>query len=190
MRRAPAPARAARYARRIVGRLARAVRGGGTGEGTDTSEDKPFTPADLVAMSEIVGVLTPPTAAHLRTVVPVTVLVPGSRAMGVSIPPGSALVVERDALRNGPFSGAEAATGTGLLLEILDWFADARRAHVPVVLLDSRDASNVGTNLLRAGADVVLPLRERDCPALGPIPRSRVFTVLDQCALVATGGEK
>lgn len=144
---------------------------------------------DLTLPARVVGILTHDTARRLQPVAQVDVLVPGSRAFGVEVTPGSVLAVERSALQGGPWSGAEAAVGTPLLMEILEWVSDARDAQAPVVLLESVHASNVGTNLLRSGADVVFPRFDGSDPEPGP-PQSPIFGVLDVAALAATKGDR
>jgi hypothetical protein len=52
-------------------------------------------------------------------------------------------------------------------------------------VLDSADAPNVGTNLLRNAADVVLPRVEEADPVLGPVPMSPVVSLLDRVARAA-----
>lgn len=136
------------------------------------------------------GVLTPVTARRLGEVLPVAAVVPGSRALGLRLDAGDVLVVERAALQSGPWSTAETSSGTALLLEVLDWCAEARELGVPVVLLDSGDPPNVGTNLLRDAADVVLPRPQEPDPVLGPVPMSPVVSLLDRIARAAVEGER
>lgn len=145
---------------------------------------------ELAAAARVVGVLTRPTARRLSDVLAVAAVAPGSRRLGLRIEPGEILVIERAALQSGPWSTAETSSGTALLLEILGWCAEARERGATVVLLDSTDAPNVGTNLLRAAADVVLPRTQHADPVLGPVPMSPVLGLLDRTARAAVEGER
>ncbi|WP_147375254.1 hypothetical protein [Jiangella rhizosphaerae] len=143
-----------------------------------------------VPVTRAAGVLTPGTARRLSEVLAVTAVSPGARALGARVEPGDVLVVERAALQSGPWSTAETSSGTALLLEILDWCAEAREVEAPVVLLDSGDPPNVGTNLLRGAADVVLPRPQQVDPVLGPVPMSPVVSLLDRIARAAVEGDR
>jgi hypothetical protein len=140
--------------------------------------------------ARVTGVLGAPTARRLGDVLPVAAVAPGSRALGLRIEAGDVLVVDRSALQSGPWSTAETSSGTALLLEILEWCAEARELGIPVVLLDSAAPPNVGTNLLRDAADVVLPRPQETDPVLGPVPMSPVVSLLDQVARAAVEGDR
>jgi hypothetical protein len=159
-------------------------------EAPNADADQPDERRRLAAATRVVGVLTGPTARQLGDVLGVAALVPGSRALGTTIDPGDVLVIERAALQSGPWSTAETSSGTALLLEILDWTTEAREGGVPVVVLDSADAPNVGTNLLRGVADVMLPRVEQADPVLGPVPMSPVLSLLDRVARAAVEGDR
>ncbi|MEU4288848.1 hypothetical protein AB0E63_11560 [Kribbella sp. NPDC026596] len=145
---------------------------------------------ELAAATRVVGVLTGATARRLGDVLPVAAVAPGARALGTKVEPGDMLVVERAALQSGPWSTAETSSGTALLLEILEWTTEARDCGVPVIVLASADAPNVGTNLLRGAADVVLPLAQQADPILGPVPMSPVVSLLDRVARAAVEGDR
>lgn len=140
---------------------------------------------ELASATRAVAVLTGATARQLGGVLAVTAVSPGSRALGARVEPGDVLVIERAALQSGPWSTAETSSGTALLLEILEWAEEARDCGAPVILLNSADAPNVGTNLLRNAADVVLPRAQEADPVLGPVPMSPVVSLLDQVARAA-----
>jgi hypothetical protein len=145
---------------------------------------------ELASADRVVGVLTGATARRLGDLLPVSAVAPGSRALGARVESGDMLVIERAALQSGPWSTAETSSGTALLLEVLEWAAEARESGAPVILLDSADAPNVGTNLLRDAADVVLPRRQQADPVLGPVPMTPVVTMLDRVASAAAEGDR
>ncbi len=161
---------------------------------TDAADDAPANDLDAgrepAPATRVAGVLTPSTARRLGDVLPVAAVAPGARALGLRIEAGDVLVVERAALQSGPWSTAETSSGTALLLEVLDWCTEARELGAPVVLLDSGDPPNVGTNLLRGAADVVLPRPQETDPVLGPVPMSPVVSVLDRIARAAVEGDR
>lgn len=156
------------------------------------TEEAPTVEADrfdarreLASATRAVAVLTGATARQLGDVLDVTAVAPGSRALGARVESGDILVIERAALQSGPWSTTETSSGTALLLEILEWTSEARDRGAPVIVLDSVDAPNVGTNLLRNAADVVLPRVEEADPVLGPVPMSPVVSLLDRVARAA-----
>ncbi|WP_433013984.1 hypothetical protein [Kribbella sp. CA-294648] len=156
------------------------------------AEEAPAAEADrfdarreLATATRAVAVMTGATARQLGDVLPVAAVAPGSRSLGAALESGDLLVIERAALQSGPWSTAETSSGTALLLEILEWAAEARERGAPVIVLDSADAPNVGTNLLRNAADVVLPRVEEADPVLGPVPMSPVVSLLDRVARAA-----
>jgi hypothetical protein len=159
-------------------------------EAPNADADRPDERRRLAAATRVVGVLTGATARQLGDVLGVAALVPGSRALGTTIESGDVLVIERAALQSGPWSTAETSSGTALLLEILDWTTEARECGVPVIVLGSADAPNVGTNLLRGTADVMLPRAEQADPVLGPVPMSPVLSLLDRVARAAVEGDR
>ncbi|MGW6279057.1 hypothetical protein [Kribbella sp. NPDC055071] len=159
-------------------------------EAPNADAERPDERRRLAAATRVVGVLTGPTGRQLGDVLTVAALIPGSRALGAAIDPGDVLVIERAALQSGPWSTAETSSGTALLLEILEWTTEAREGGVPVIVLDSADAPNVGTNLLRGVADVMLPRTEQVDPVLGPVPMSPVLSLLDRVARAAVEGDR
>ncbi|MEU4390556.1 hypothetical protein [Kribbella sp. NPDC023855] len=154
-------------------------------EAPDAEADRFDARRELATATRAVAVLTGATARKLGDVLPVAAVAPGSRSLGAGLEPGDLLVIERAALQSGPWSTAETSSGTALLLEILEWAAEARDRGAPVIVLDSADAPNVGTNLLRNAADVVLPRVEEADPVLGPVPMSPVVSLLDRVARAA-----
>jgi hypothetical protein len=167
------------------------------GELEPEAEEAPNDDADrldarreLASTTRVVGVLTGATARRLGDVLAVAAVAPGSRALGTRVEPGDVLVVERAALQSGPWSTAETSSGTALLLEILEWTTEARDCGAPVIVLDSADAPNVGTNLLRGAADVVLPRAQQADPVLGSVPMSPVVSLLDRVARAAVEGDR
>ncbi|WP_165949218.1 hypothetical protein [Kribbella turkmenica] len=159
-------------------------------EAPDAEADQSDARREPASVTRVVGVLTGATARRLGDDLAVAAVTPGARAFGTMIEPGDVLVVERAALQSGPWSTAETSSGTALLLEILEWTDEAREHGAAVVLLDSADAPNVGTNLLRGAADVVLPLAQQADPVLGPVPLSPVVSLLDRVARAAVEGDR
>lgn len=163
---------------------------------TDTEEvpaveaGRPDARRELASATRAVGVLTGATARRLGDVLAVATVAPGSRALGTRVESGDVLVIERAALQSGPWSTAETSSGTALLREVLEWAAEARECGAPVIMLDSADAPNVGTNLLRDAADVVLPRAQQADPVLGPVPMSPVVSLLDTVARAAVEGDR
>lgn len=151
---------------------------------------QPDARRELASATRVVGVLTGATARRLGDVLAVAAVAPGARALGTRVESGDVLVVERAALQSGPWSTAETSTGTALLREVLEWTTEARDCGAPVIMLDSADAPNVGTNLLRDAADLVLPRAQQADPVLGPVPMSPVVSLLDTVARAAVEGDR
>ncbi|NEA35469.1 hypothetical protein [Streptomyces sp. SID13031] len=161
-----------------------------TEEAPAVDAGRPDARHELASATRVVGVLTGATARRLGDVLAVTVVAPGSRALGTRVESGDVLVVERAALQSGPWSTAETSSGTALLREVLEWTTEARDCGAPVIMLDSADAPNVGTNLLRGASDVVLPRAQQADPVLGPVPMSPVVSLLDTVARAAVEGDR
>lgn len=113
-------------------------------------------------------------------------LVPGHGFGTLKARRPSVLVIDRQALYRGPWSGAEASYGLGLFQQIADIARWCNSESIPVYVLQNDAAPNVNTAELFALADAVFP--HLSAEGFTDLPHSPEFAVLQQYGVARSNG--
>ncbi|WP_153397780.1 hypothetical protein [Ornithinicoccus halotolerans] len=119
--------------------------------------------------ARVAGVLSP-TGLPEAAAVSVDPLVPGYAAAQLEGGGYQAVLIDRSALHDGPWRGTESAAGVDLARQLADLAVTARRAGVPVLMIDTPDVADVNTDYVKGHVDVLFPVDSADFPPEGAAP--------------------